>query len=182
MEVTFEGESTFPQTPQPTFSTDISIQSKNDTKTTEGRTEELRLKKIVQDQNRDKNKKSTTSHQDKNSFHLYKESIEVSMHAELMIEQDLLLSEDVKQEEKFRFKTKNVSNVIPPKNQIIELEGTTWMKKHELDATRRLQCTFAHTKRKCCYVKMCLKIIICCLMMGALIFDNIIHHILLQLL
>ena len=142
MEVTFEGESTFPQTPQPTFSTDISIQSKNDTKTTEGRTEELRLKKIVQDQNRDKNKKSTTSHQDKNSFHLYKESIEVSMHAELMIEENLILDEEVEQQEEEQL-TNVTKSISPPKNEIVEFDETTWVKRHNLTAIRKLQCTFA---------------------------------------
>ena len=113
LEVTFEGESTFPQTPLPTFSTDISMQKKNYTKT-EGRTEELRMKKIVKGRGGDQNKKSTMS-QDKNSFYVYKESIEVSMHAELMIEQDLLLSKDVEQEEE-QINMKNISNVIPPTN------------------------------------------------------------------
>lgn len=152
MEVTFEGESTFPQAPQPTFSTDISIQKKNNSKI-EGRTEELRLKKIIKDEERKGKNNKGTEQQNTNSFHLYKESIEVSMHAEFMIEQDLLLSEDVEQEEE-QLKTTNVTNAIPPKNKIVELEGTTWVKNHELTATRKLQCTFSHTKRKCCHVRM----------------------------
>ena len=146
----FEGESTFPQTPQPTFSTDIYTKKKNNNTKTEGRTEELRMKNIVkyEEEKENPDEKSTEAHDiPTDSFHLYKESIEVSMNAELMIQQDLLLIDDVEQEED-GLKITNVTNASHGNHKVVEVLGTTWIMKHELSTTRTLQCTFTHSKRK----------------------------------
>ena len=146
MEVTFEGESTFPQTPQPTLSTDIPTTPTENNTEGDGRTEELRLKKIVEEP---EDKGSSKQERDTNSFLLYKESIEVIMHAELMVEQDPDTDYDIgEKEEDKQIKSRNTSNMLLAENQKFEYDETTWVKKHTLDATRQLQCTFSHTKRK----------------------------------
>ena len=147
LEVTFEGESTFPQTPQPTLSTDLPTTPTESNPTEDGRTEELRLKKIVEEKAEDKG--SSKQERDTNSFLLYKESIDVIMHAELMVEEDLDSDYDIGEREEDRLsKSRNTSNMFSAGSQIFEYDETTWVKKHVLDATRQLQCTFSHTKRK----------------------------------
>ena len=162
MEVTFEGESTFPQTPKPTLSTNIpaTVENVTDNKL---KAEELKFKKDVdeKEEDRDGNEKPYLNEEkDSDSFLLYKESIEVLMHAELMMADDFVLPDDVDEDvgetkdeqTKFRVKPKEngafTSTTIAPRTNV---DGVTWRKKHDLAATRQLQCTFAHTKRKLLY-------------------------------
>ena len=151
LEVTFEGESTFPQTPQPTLSTDIPTTPTVKNTTGDGRTEELRMKKIVEETEDKGSSKQERMYKESvsESFLLYKESIEVIMHAELMVEEDLETENDNGEKEEDRqTKSRNTSNMFSAGSRIFEYDETTWVKKHVLDATRQLQCTFSHTKRK----------------------------------
>ena len=160
--MTFEGESTFPQTPKPTLSTNIpaTVENVTDNKL---KAEELKFKKDVdeKEEDRDGNEKPYLNEEkDSDSFLLYKESIEVLMHAELMMADDFVLPDDVDEDvgetkdeqTKFRVKPKEngafTSTTIAPRTNV---DGVTWRKKHDLAATRQLQCTFAHTKRKLLY-------------------------------
>ena len=94
---------------------------------------------------------------DSDSFLLYKESIEVLMHAELMVADDFVLPDDVDEDvgetkdEQTKFRVKPKKNEAFPSTTMAprtNVDGVTWRKKHDLAATRQLQCTFAHTKRK----------------------------------
>ena len=160
--MTFEGESTFPQTPKPTLSTKIPATVENVTENIV-KAEELKFKKDVdeKEEDRDGNEKPYLNEEkDSDSFLLYKESIEVLMHAELMMADDFVLPDDVDEDvgetkdeqTKFRVKPKEngafTSTTIAPRTNV---DGVTWRKKHDLAATRQLQCTFAHTKRKLLY-------------------------------
>ena len=160
--MTFEGESTFPQTPKPTLSTNIPATVENVTEN-EVKTEELKFKKDVDEKEEDgdgNEKPYLNEEKDSDSFLLYKESIEVLMHAELMMADDFVLPDDVDEDvgetkdeqTKFRVKPKKneafSSTTMAPRTNV---DGVTWRKKHDLAATRQLQCTFAHTKRKLHY-------------------------------
>ena len=161
--MTFEGESTFPQTPKPTLSTNIPATVGNVTEN-EVKAEELKFKKDVDEKEEDgdgNEKPYLNEEKDSDSFLLYKESIEVLMHAELMMADDFVLpDEDVDEDvgetkdeqTKFRVKPKKdeafASTTMAARTNV---DGVTWRKKHDLAATRQLQCTFAHTKRKLLY-------------------------------
>ena len=158
--MTFEGESTFPQTPKPTLSTNIPATVENVTEN-EVKAEELKFKKDVDEKEEDgdgNEKPYLNEEKDSDSFLLYKESIEVLMHAELMMADDFVLPDDVDEDvgetkdeqTKFRVKPKKneASTTMAPRTNV---DGVTWRKKHDLAATRQLQCTFAHTKRKLLY-------------------------------
>ena len=161
--MTFEGESTFPQTPKPTLSTNIPATVENVTEN-EVKVEELKFKKDVDEKEEDgdgNEKPYLNEEKDSDSFLLYKESIEVLMHAELMMADDFVLPDEdadddvgeTKDEQtKFRVKPKKneafPSTTMAPRTNV---DGVTWRKKHDLAATRQLQCTFAHTKRKLLY-------------------------------
>ena len=143
LEVTFDGEATFPPTTKPTSSTNMPTNN-----TEHGVLKLGGLKGLGKVEGKEGAKEVNVETNDVNSFHLYKESIEVSMHAELMIEEKLLLGDDVvKQYEDDQFKSTNTANSIPsppPKNEgIVEFDNTNWVKKHNLTAKRKLQCTFA---------------------------------------
>ena len=156
LEVTFEGESTFPQTtPQPTFSTEISTPKEEETTQSGVRAEELRRggsQGVEEKTDNGSEQKYSNDEEDISSFLLYKESIEVLMHAEMMVKQDDSISdngEDFMDDEEIASST-NTTNVFSSEEnqEVYEIAGENWVKKHELDAKRQLQCTFTHTKRK----------------------------------
>ena len=149
LELIFEGESNFPQTPKPTTSTDKPTTSTNDTDF-DIKTEELRLKKIVEDEDEGSwtkySKEDEEEEEEINSFSLFKESIEVFMHAELMVEKEYAEEDDENETE--NFERSNASEPLSSDDTIYEYYGSQWVKKHGLDATRELQCTYSHNKRK----------------------------------
>ena len=153
LELIFEGESNFPQTPKPTTSTDTPTTDANNTEF-DIKTEELRLKKIVEDDEHDddswtkysKEEDEEEDEEERNSFSLFKESIKVFMHAELMVEKDNE-EDDTTDDEEF-FERSNTSEPAKSGLKVYEYYGQQWVKKHGLDATRELQCTYTHNKRK----------------------------------
>ena len=149
LELIFEGESNFPQTPKPTTSTDSPATNANDTEF-DIKTEELRLKKIVEDEDDGTwtkySKEDEEEEEELNSFSLFKESIEVFMHAELMVEKEDI-GEDAIDEDEF-IDSSNASGLLSSEDKVYEYYGSQWVKKHGLDATRELQCTYSHNKRK----------------------------------
>lgn len=155
LEVTFDGESTFSPTTQPTFSANIPTNKtereviKLDGLKDLGR-EPNELKQKVKSKDGDKKGSNDTGAVD--SFHLYKESIEVSMHAELMIEESPMLGEDIEQQQE---EDHLMSTNVTKKLELVEFEETTWVKRNKLIAIRKLQCTFAHSISKClfCLIK-----------------------------
>ena len=155
MEVTFDGKATFSPTTQPTFSANIPA-NKTEREVTKldglkGLDVELgELKQKVKSKDGDKKVSNGTG--DVDSFHLYKESIEVSMHAELMIEESPMLGEDIEQQQE---EDHLMSTNVTKKLELVEFEETTWVKRNKLIAIRKLQCTFAHSISKYlfCFIK-----------------------------
>ena len=68
------------------------------------------------------------------------------MHAELMVEKEEFEDEAVDDDE--YFERSNSSDSVSSEGNIYEYYGSQWVKKHGLDATRELQCTYSHNKRK----------------------------------
>ena len=150
LELIFEGESNFPQTPQPTTSTDSPTTSGNATEF-DVKTEELRLKKIVEDEDdgvwtKYSKEEDEEEEEELNSFSLFKESIKVFMHAELMVEKEEFKDDAVDDDE--YFERSNSSDSVSSEGNVYEYYGSQWVKKHGLDDTRELQCTYSHNKRK----------------------------------
>ena len=139
LEVTFEGETTFPSTPQPTYSTDIATNNTEPTDLEDGSQSETDENEENKEEEQSNERVQEKEEASVSSFHLYKEAIEVTMHAQFM--------KNVDESEQYET-TETATMGLEEKSQLVEFDGETWVKINELTATRKLQCTYAHSLRK----------------------------------